>query len=75
MSADRSLRLGMIGGGPGAFIGAVHRLAAEMDREFDLVAGAFSSSPEKSAETGRELGLDPDRVYPSWDSIYHNTIV
>ena len=67
MTSDRSLRLGMIGGGPGAFIGAVHRFAAEMDREFELVAGSFSSTPEKSAETGRELGLDKARVYPSWE--------
>jgi len=69
MSADRSLRLGMIGGGPGAFIGAVHRLAAEMDREFALVAGAFSSDAKKSAETGRELGLEHDRVYPNWEAM------
>ena len=62
----RNLRLGMIGGGPGAFIGAVHRLAAEMDREFCLVAGAFSSDPAKSSATGEELGLDPARVYESW---------
>lgn len=57
----------MVGGGPGAFIGAVHRLCAEMDREFRLVAGAFSSDPDKSAQTGRELGLDPARVYGSWE--------
>ncbi len=63
------LRLGMIGGGPGAFIGAVHRLAAEMDREFTLVAGAFSSDPSKSAQAGRELGLDPARVYGSWEAM------
>ncbi|MCH2111377.1 MAG: Gfo/Idh/MocA family oxidoreductase [Planctomycetes bacterium] len=69
MRADRSLRIGMVGGGPGAFIGAVHRLAAEMDREFELVAGAFSSSPEKSAEAGAELGLNPERVYPSWQDM------
>lgn len=56
----------MVGGGPGAFIGAVHRLCAEMDREFALTAGAFSSDAAKSAQTGRELGLDPARVYGSW---------
>jgi len=59
----------MVGGGPGAFIGAVHRLVAEMDREFRLVAGAFSSDPAKSAQTGRELGLDPARVYGSWEEM------
>jgi predicted dehydrogenase len=60
------IRIGMIGGGPGAFIGAVHRIALNMDGQFDLVAGAFSSSAEKSALTGRELGLSADRVYGSW---------
>ena len=69
-SAERPrLRLGMVGGGPGAFIGAVHRLCAEMDREFTLVAGAFSSDPEKSAQAGRELGLDAARVYGSWEDM------
>lgn len=63
------MRLGMVGGGPGAFIGAVHRLVAEMDREFRVVAGAFSSDPAKSAQTGRELGLDARRVYGSWQEM------
>lgn len=63
------MRLGMVGGGPGAFIGAVHRLCAEMDREFRVVAGAFSSDPGKSAETGRELGLAAGRVYGSWEEM------
>jgi len=56
----------MVGGGPGAFIGAVHRKAAALDGEIELVAGAFSSSPEKSAQQGRELYLDPARVYGSY---------
>ena len=56
------IRLGMVGGGTGAFIGAVHRIAARLDDHFDLVAGALSSTPEKSAESGRALGLDPARV-------------
>ncbi len=68
-AARPRLRLGMVGGGPGAFIGAVHRLCAEMDREFTLVAGAFSSDPAKSAQTGRELGLDPARTYGSWEEM------
>ncbi len=59
----RKLRYGMVGGGPGAFIGAVHRMAAALDGEWELVAGAFSASPERSREQGRLLGLDPARVY------------
>ena len=53
----------MVGGGPGAFIGAVHRAAAALDGEWELVAGAFSASPERSREQGRALGLDPARTY------------
>jgi len=60
------LKLGMIGGGPGAFIGAVHRKAAQLDGAFELVCGAFSSDPAKSRQTGQELGLDPARVYDSY---------
>ena len=65
----RKLRMGMVGGGLGAFIGPVHRMAAELDREAELVAGAFSSNPAKSAATGRELLLDPARVYPDYRSM------
>ena len=57
------IRLGMVGGGKDAFIGAVHRIAARIDGEFDLVAGALSSTPEKSKESGEALGLAPDRIY------------
>jgi predicted dehydrogenase len=60
------IRYGMVGGGPGAFIGAVHRMAAALDGRYELVAGAFSSDPEKCRETGRELGLAEERVYDSW---------
>ncbi|MFV1986544.1 MAG: Gfo/Idh/MocA family protein [Gemmatimonadota bacterium] len=56
----------MVGGGPGAFIGAVHRMAAALDGTTELVAGAFSSDPERSARQGRELDLDPARVYGSF---------
>ncbi|MDH3270410.1 MAG: Gfo/Idh/MocA family oxidoreductase [Gemmatimonadota bacterium] len=63
------LRLGMVGGGPGAFIGGVHRMAAALDGDFDLVAGAFSSNPARSEETGRSLGLDPSRVYGSFEEM------
>lgn len=61
-----TLRWGMVGGGQGAFIGAVHRVAATLDGGARLVAGAFSSTPEKSLASGAELGLDPARVYPTW---------
>ncbi len=60
------IRLGMVGGGSGAFIGAVHRIAARLDDRFELVAGALSSTPEKAVQSGRELGLDPSRTYESY---------
>lgn len=56
----------MVGGGPGAFIGEVHRKAAALDGLIDLVAGAFSSDPSKSKQQGEELNLDPSRVYDSY---------
>ena len=62
----RKLRYGMVGGGPGAFIGQVHRMAAALDGEWELVAGAFSSSPERCREQGRLLGLDPTRAYDDY---------
>jgi len=61
----RKLRLAVIGGGPGSFIGAMHRLAAALDNRYELVAAALSSNPEKSLLGGRELGLPPERVYAS----------
>lgn len=64
------LRLGMIGGGIGAFIGEVHRKAASLDGKFELVCGAFSSSAEKSEKTGNELGLDSSRVYGSFKEMF-----
>jgi predicted dehydrogenase len=57
------IRLGMVGGGRGAFIGAVHRIAARIDDQYDLVAGAFSATEEKSRASGADLGLDPARCY------------
>src|SRR5450432_3109843 len=62
----RKLRMGMIGGGPGAFIGAVHRIAANMDGEIELVCGAFSSDPEKSKQAGEALLLPASRIYGSY---------
>jgi predicted dehydrogenase len=59
----RRIRLGMVGGGEGAFIGAVHRIAARIDDEYELVAGALSSTAEKAKASGLALGLDPARTY------------
>ncbi len=69
MKIKRKIRYAMVGGGPGSFIGKVHRMAAALDGEIDLAAGVFSSSPEKSLITGRELHLDPDRVYSSYQEM------
>lgn len=66
---SKRVRYGMVGGGPGAFIGQVHRHAAALDGELELVAGAFSSDPAKSRAQGEELGLDPGRVYGSWQEM------
>lgn len=61
--------MGMVGGGQDAFIGAVHRQAAALDQEIELVCGAFSSDSEKSKQTGESLYLDEDRVYESWEQM------
>ncbi len=63
------LRLGMVGGGEGAFIGAVHRMAAALDGDWQLVAGAFSTDAGRNTRTGAQIGLDPQRVYPSLDAM------
>jgi len=65
-ATGRPIRLGMVGGGQGAFIGAVHRMAARLDGHFALVAGALSSDPERAKASGAELGIDPDRSYGSF---------
>ncbi|MBA4354699.1 MAG: oxidoreductase [Novosphingobium sp.] len=65
----RRLRMAMIGGGPGAFIGPVHRFAAEMDREIELVAGVFSSDAGRSRAAGESYRIDPARAYPSLDAM------
>jgi predicted dehydrogenase len=64
--AKTLLRMGMVGGGRDAFIGAVHRTAACLDGHVRFVAGALSSSPEKSIASGKDLGLDDRRNYPTW---------
>jgi predicted dehydrogenase len=62
----RRLRLGMVGGGEGAFIGAVHRIAARLDDHYELVAGALSADPARSSRSGAALGLAPERTYTSY---------
>ena len=63
------VRLGMVGGGQGAFIGGVHRIAARMDGHYALVAGALSASPEKAMASAAELGLDPERSYGTYEDM------
>ena len=62
----RRLRLGMVGGGQGAFIGAVHRIAARLDDRYELVAGALSADPERARASAAELRIAPERAYPSF---------
>jgi predicted dehydrogenase len=66
--------MGMIGGGPGAFIGAVHRIAANIDGEIELVCGAFSSDPEKSKQAGEQLGLPVERIYGSYKEMIRREV-
>ena len=61
--------MGMVGGGRGAFIGAVHRIAAALDQQIELVCGAFSSDPEKSRLSGQDLYIDPSRVYRNYEEM------
>ncbi|WGM39163.1 Gfo/Idh/MocA family oxidoreductase [Caulobacter sp. NIBR1757] len=65
----RRLKLGMVGGGDGAFIGGVHRMAARLDGRWDLISGAFSSDPVRSQAFGRSLGLADDRCYGDWQAM------
>src|SRR5580704_7208049 len=69
MTEARKLRMGMVGGGPGAFIGPVHRIAAELDGKIELVAGAFSQSPERSRVAGEIYKIDPDRAYADYTAM------
>ena len=66
---SRKIRYGMVGGGRGAFIGAVHRIAAAMDQQIELVCGAFSSDPERSRASGADLFLDPNRCYGTFEEM------
>ncbi|HLT82488.1 MAG TPA: Gfo/Idh/MocA family oxidoreductase [Cyclobacteriaceae bacterium] len=66
----RKLRMGMVGGGLGSFIGPVHRKAAGIDGQIELVCGAFSIDPAESKETGKSLYLNPDRVYGTYQEMF-----
>lgn len=68
-SAHRPLKMGMVGGGQGAFIGEVHRLAARLDGQIDLVCGAFSRNVQNCQETGAQLGLSPERCYADYTAM------
>lgn len=65
----RPIRMGMVGGGRDAFIGEVHRMASRLDNSMCLVAGALSSTPEKSRASGQDLGLAEDRCYDTWQAM------
>jgi len=70
MAESRKLRMGMVGGGPGAFIGPVHRIAAELDGKIELVAGAFSQSAERSREASESYRIDPARAYADYRQMF-----
>ena len=65
----RRLRLGMVGGGQGAFIGAVHRIASRIDDRYELVAGCLSSSADKALLSAKEIGIDSNRSYPDFKTM------
>ena len=66
MKIKKKLKFGMVGGGIDSYIGPIHRKAANLDEEIDLVCGAFSSEPEKSYRMGAKLQIDPKRVYKTY---------
>jgi predicted dehydrogenase len=69
MDHGRRLRMGMVGGGPGAFIGPVHRMAAELDGDIELVAGAFSQDEARSRQAGVTYGISPERAYANFEQM------
>lgn len=69
IGSTRRLRMGLVGGGPGSFIGPVHRIAAELDREIELVAGAFSSDEQRSRTAGESYRIAPERAYPDLNTM------
>ena len=74
MGFNRKLNMGMIGGGPGAFIGEVHRKAARMDGIIQISAGAFDIDPAKSRQMGQELNLPPERAYDNYEKMIENEL-
>ena len=69
MKTDRKLKMGMVGGGSGAFIGGIHRMAAQLDGQIELVCGVFSSDADKSIAFGKEIYLNDDRLYRTFDEM------
>lgn len=69
MKFNRKLKMGMVGGGPGAFIGEVHRKAARLDEGIEVAAGAFDINPAKSKQMGKQLCLDPKRIYSNYQEM------
>ncbi len=67
---QRKIRMGMVGGGQGAFIGPIHLMAAQLDNQIELVCGAFSSDPAKSKESGKAYFLPENRTYPSYEEMF-----
>ena len=68
-AAKRKIRMGMVGGGRGAFIGGVHRMAAALDGQIELVCGAFSSDPQRSRDSGADFFLPPERCYGNFEEM------
>ena len=68
MSSEK-IRLGLVGGGIGAFVGSIHRIAARLDDRYELLAGALSSEPKRAADSAAELGIDPRRSYASFEEM------
>ena len=68
MSSEK-IRLGIVGGGIGAFVGSIHRIAARLDDRYELLAGALSSEPRRAADSAAELGIDPRRAYASFEEM------
>ena len=71
---NRKLRMGMVGGGSDAFIGAIHRLAAFMDGQIELVCGCFSINPEISLSSGKSYYLPENRVYKTYQEMFENEV-
>jgi len=67
---NRKLRMGMVGGGSDAFIGAIHRLAANMDGQIELACGCFSINPEISVSSGKSYFLPDDRIYRNFEEMF-----